>query len=98
MSQEKSIFDILTDEEDSGNIVLEDEDGNEVEFEQIATIPLDEELYCILRPLNVPEMAEDEAVVFLLEGDDETEMLSVVEDEDTAARVFDEYYKLCDED
>ena len=94
--QEKSLLDILTDEEDRGNFVLQGDDGTETEFEQIATIPLQDELYCILRPLNVPnlELAEDEALVFKLEADD---TLSIVEDEGLAQLVFEEYYKLCDE-
>lgn len=98
MTEEKTIFEILTDEDDAENIVLQDEEGNDVEFEQIATIPIDEDLYCILRPLNVPDLAEDEAVVFLLEEDEDSETLSVVEDEEIAERVFAEYYKLCDEE
>lgn len=95
--QEKSIFEILTDEKDAENIVLQNEEGEDTEFEQIATIPLDDKLYCILRPLNVPDVGEDEAFVFELSDDDETESLEVVTDDDISARVFDEYYRLCDE-
>lgn len=96
--QEKSLLEILTDENDVENFVLQGEDGTETEFEQIATIPLENEVYCILRPLNAPEcsLEEDEALVFKLEEDDAS--LSVVEDEGLAQLVFDEYYKLCDED
>ena len=96
--QEKSLLDILTDENDSGNFVLEDEDGVETEFEQIATIPLNDEVYCILRPLNVPDLQldEDEALVFKLTDDESS--LAIVEDEGLAQLVFEEYYKLCDGD
>ena len=95
--QEKSLLEILTDENDTGNFVLQGDDGVETEFEQIATIPMDDDLYCILRPLNVAELQldEDEALVFKLEQDEIS--LSLVEDEGLAQLVFEEYYKLCDE-
>ena len=94
--QEKSLLEILTDEEDTGNFVLQGDDGVETEFEQIATIPMEDDVYCILRPLNVPDLQldEDEALVFKLEEDESS--LSLVEDEGLAQLVFEEYYKLCD--
>ena len=97
--QEKSVFEILTDENDTENIVLANEEGEEVEFEQIATIPLGDNVYCILRPINMDGIAEDEAFVFeLKESDNDAENLQVVTDDETCAKVFDEYYRLCDED
>ncbi|MCM1290226.1 MAG: DUF1292 domain-containing protein [Corallococcus sp.] len=97
--QEKSVFEILTDENDTENIVLQNEEGEEVEFEQIATIPLGEEVYCILRPLSMEDIAEDEAFVFrLANGKDDEENLELVTDDKLSSKVFDEYYRLCDED
>lgn len=96
-TQEKSVFEILTDENDTDNIVLQNEDGEETEFEQIATIPLGDGVYCILRPLGVEGVADDEAFVFELQDDDETESLEVVTDDELSAKVFEEYYRLCDE-
>lgn len=92
--QEKSIFEMLTDDDNCDNIVLTDEDGNEQEFEQIAVIPYEEELYCILHPLNDPEVAEDEAIVFLYSEDDEGEILTVVEDDELADKIFELYDEL----
>ena len=69
-----------------------------MEFEQIATIPLGDKDYCILRPLNLEGIDEDEAFVFELIGDDETESLQVVTDDEVCSKVFEEYYRLCDED
>ncbi len=91
--QEKSIFEILTDENDTDNIVLENEDGEETEFEQIALIPLGDRVYCILRPLGIEGIAEDEAFVFEL-TDDDGEGLEVVTDDDISEKVFEEYYRL----
>lgn len=95
--QEKSLMEILTDEENSDNLVLQDADGIETEFEQIATIELNGDAYCILHPVNSADfqMDEEEALVFKLEEDDS---LTIVEDEGLAQLVFEEYYKLCDED
>ena len=44
------IIDMLYDEENEENIVLYDETGKEVEFEQIALIPLEERSYVIQHP------------------------------------------------
>ena len=99
MSEEKTLFEILTDENDTENFVLQDQSGAETEFEQIATIPMQEEIYCILRPLNLPEgvhFEEDEAIVFKLENAGGEDNLVPVEDEGLAQLVFEEYYKLCD--
>lgn len=96
-TQGKSIFEILTDENDVDNIVLQNEDGEETEFEQIATIPLGDGVYCILHPLDIEGVAEDEAFVFELKDDDEMESLEAVTDGELSAKVFEEYYRLCDE-
>lgn len=100
MSEEKSLIDILCDAEDSENIVLQAEDGAEIEFEQIATIPFQDDLYCILRPVTEEgPLDEDEAIVFQVVGDDNDEYsLSLVEDEGLGQLIFEEYYKACDLD
>ena len=78
-------------------MTLYDEDDNALEFEQIALIPLGEALYAILRPAAPMEgLEEDEALVFLL--DEEDEMVTLVTDEEIGTAVFDEYYKLCEEE
>ena len=96
--EEKTLFEILLDKDDTDNIVLSQEDGNQVEFEQIATIVLDDSYYAILHPLNLEGIDENEAVVFLLDDSAEDEQLKVVEDQKLALRVFDEYYRLLDEE
>ena len=93
---EKSLFEILLDENDSDNVVLLDEDGKEIEFEQVAVIPLGDKVYCILNPLNMPDVREDEAVVFeMSNAEDDSENLQLVSDEKTVTQVFEEYYRLC---
>lgn len=96
---EKNAIERLLDENDLGTIVLFDENDKEVEFEQIAIIPYDNEVYAILKPVEEMEgVADDEAIVFLLDADEESdEVLSVVEDDAIIDAVFDAYYKLLDE-
>ena len=71
----------------------------EVEFEQIAIIPVKEEVYAILKPVKKIEgLEEDQALVFVLEETEEgEELLNVVEDDEIIDIVFDEYDKLFDE-
>ena len=97
---EKNAIERLLDDNDLGTIVLFDENDKEVEFEQIAIIPYEDEVYAILKPVKEMEgVAEDEAIVFLLDADDDSDdVLSVVEDDAIIDAVFDAYYKLLDED
>lgn len=94
-----SIFDILLDENNTSPISLYDENDKEVKFDQVAIIPLDDCVYAILKPIDEMEnVADDEAIVFLLQEDEDGDGVLVVEtDESKAMRVFDEYYKLLDE-
>lgn len=90
---EKNPIDMLMDETNSENIVLYDEDGQAVEFEQIAVIELGTALFALLHPVELTEdNDEDTAIVFLVNQDNET--MDVVEDEDTIDEVFEEYYRL----
>lgn len=96
--KEVSPIDMLFDENNTDNIVLFDEEGREVEFEQIAIIPLDEKNYAILRPLDEEEpLEEDEAVVFSIEELDEEEVLIPERNNATIDKVFDKYYELLKE-
>ena len=97
---EETILDILLDDENDEPIVLVDGEGNEVQFEQVAVIPYNDRLYCILKPIDEVEGVEDdEAIVFVIDDDDEENpTLTVESDEKTANAVFDKYYKLLEED
>ncbi len=98
MSDNKNPLEMILDEECNDNIVLFDEDGESTEFEQIAVIPLDDQLYCILRPVDMPELDEDEAFVFSISEDEDEGMIDLVEDDDIIDEVFKLYYTLLDED
>ena len=98
MSDNKNPLEMILDEECNDNIVLFDEDGESTEFEQIAVIPLDDQLYCILRPVDMPELDEDEASVFSISEDEDEGMIDLVEDDDIIDEVYKLYYTLLDED
>ena len=90
----------LLDPKDNEPIILYDENDKQVEFEQVALIPIDEKLYAILKPAQKMEgVADDEAIVFSFEEDEEKAPILVVEEDDKVIDdVFDVYNKLLDEE
>lgn len=96
--KEVSPIDMLFDENNKDNIVLYDDQNNEVEFEQIALIPVEEKIYAILRPLGGEEpLAEDEALVFAIEEVEDEDVLIPEENEEVVDAVFNKYYELLKE-
>ena len=95
----KNIEDMLFDEENNENIKLIGDDGVEYEFEQVATIPMEEDgkIYCLLHPVvPMPGMQPDEGLVMELSEDIDTgeDVLLMVTDDDVIDRVFDVYEQL----
>ena len=72
-------------------VILNDEDGNEVKFEFLDLIDLDDEEYVVLLPIT-EDGEEDEGEVVILKVEDtdseEEESYVSVEDEDTLNKVF----------
>ena len=79
-------------EEELDNIVvLNDEDGNEVRFEFLDLVELDDEEYVVLLPIEEDEEGDGEVVILKLEDtdeDSEEESYVGVEDEEILNRVF----------
>ena len=80
------------EEELDNLIILNDEDGNEVQFEFLDLVELDSEEYVILLPVATEENAEDDGEVVILkvedsESEDEESYVSV-EDEEILNKVF----------
>ena len=96
--EEKSVIDKLFDENNNEVIVLRNENGEDIRFEQIATIPMKDTTYFILLPLDKIEgVGENEGLVFeILERDDD-EVLSLVTDADVIDKVFEVYDELVDD-
>lgn len=67
-------------------IVLNDEEGNEVEFEYLDVVTMNEKEYIILLP--VEEQENGEVVIFRVEGEGENETYIGLEDEQEAEQVF----------
>lgn len=85
----------IFDENNTENIVLFNENNEQIEFEQIAVVFINEDAYVILKPIvDMPEIAEDEALVFCIEETDDGEYLAIVEDNEIVDKVFEEYYNI----
>ena len=75
-------------------VILNDEDGNEVKFEFLDLVELDNEEYVVLLPVDDEESEEPGEVVILKvedsddDSDEETESYVSVEDEETLTKVF----------
>ena len=99
MEEKKSPIEMLLDDDNTDNLILFDENNRETEFEQIAVIPLDERIYAIPKPVTeVVGVNDDEALVFVIEEIDDEDCLVIVDDQKIVDEVFDEYYKLLEEE
>ncbi len=83
--------DELDFDEESNIVILNDENGNEIKFEFLDLIPLDDEEYVVLLPV-IEDDEEDNGEVVILkleETDSETEESYVsVDDEEILNKVF----------
>ncbi len=78
-------------EENNNVIVLSGENGEEMEFEHLDTIELNEQQYVILLPLDDEEEV-DEVIILKIEDDENgEEVLAAVEDEEELSDVFEEF-------
>ena len=81
----------LLDENNRNNVILTDKDGKEMEFMQVALIPLKDDMYTILKPISEIEGVEDdEVIIFKFTEDDEGTSLDVVVDQDIIDKVLKE--------
>ncbi|WHH60183.1 DUF1292 domain-containing protein [Petroclostridium sp. X23] len=79
----------MTEERDD-IIVLVDENGEEVEFEHLDTIEMNDSHYVVLLPVS--DVEEDEVVILKVEeGEGEEDNLVAVEDEEELNEVFEEF-------
>ena len=96
-----SLKDQIFDMENNDNVVLQDENGNTIEFYQVAMIPHLLKNYVILKPTEKVEgIGEDEAVVFLVKDvpDNDDIYLEVVQDEDLIDTVFGKFEDMLEEE
>ncbi len=73
-------------------VILNDEDGNEVKFEFLDLIELDDEEYVVLLPVTAEGEEEEGEVVILkvedVDEDSDEESYVSIEDEETLNKVF----------
>ena len=93
MSDYINPIDALYDEDNNDAIILFNEKGEEIAFEQIAIIPQGDKVYAILKPARaISGVGEDEGLVFTIEKNERgEEYLSLVTEEKTIDEVFDVY-------
>ena len=100
--EEKNPIERLFDENDTSPISLYNEKGEAVKFDQIAIIPVEDQIFAILKPVDPMEgLNDDEALVFEIvepEDEDEEDYLNLVSDIDLIDKVFEAYNKLMDEE
>ena len=93
MSDYINPIDALYDEDNNDAIILINEKGEEIAFEQIAIIPQGDKVYAILKPIQPLEgVGEDEGLVFFI-NDDEG-ILELITDEKIIDDVFTVYDEL----
>ena len=97
------LLDIILDKDNKDPIVLTDEKGRQIAFEQVAVVPYEKDneevLYVVLKPIDkIDGIADDEAVAFLVDTDKDGNTILRVEDDDLISMdVFDIYYDLIEE-
>lgn len=100
MAKEKKyerFIDRFFDEDNFENVKLEDVDGNEIEFKQIALVDYNEKYYTIFDPVTKLDGIE-EGMVFVFMLDEEQDELVLIEDENTIQDIFNVYYEMCEEE
>ena len=83
--------DLELGEELDNIIVLNDEDGNEVQFEFLDLVELDSEEYVVLLPVDEGEEDAGEVVILKVEDSDENEdeeTYTSVDDDEILSKVF----------
>ena len=89
----KSIIEKILDENNHDYINTYDDFGNPIQFEQIAVVSVEEELFVILRE-NREDIPVEEVLVFRIVINDTNQELLLEENEEVVEEVFNEYYRL----
>ena len=75
-------------------ITLVGDNGEEVQFNHIATLDYKDDWYIFLQPVELGDLEEDEMLIFKIESDEEGNDLFVpLEDEELINAVYAEYEK-----
>ena len=89
----KSIIEQILDENNHDFINAYDDFGNPIQFEQVAVVSIEEELFVILRE-NRDDIPLEEVLVFRIVMNETNQELLLEENEEVVEEVFNEYYRL----
>ena len=78
----------MNNEELDNIIILTDEDGNDVEFEWLDTLEMNDNTYVVVVPA---EEEADEVVILKMEKDEDEETFVGLDDENEINEVFEEF-------
>ena len=100
MADKDTLNQELENLDDDLTVTLVTDQGEEVDFDVIASIALDEKLYFIMQPVElIDDMTEDDCLVFEVSPvNDEEDKFDLVTDDKIIDAVFAEYNKLLTED
>ena len=92
MSKERYI-DRLFDDNNFENIFLTDNEGKEIEFEQLGLVDYEGDYYAVLSPVTKIEgIGDDEVLIFMI--DEENDALVYVEDDEVADGVLEVFNEM----
>ncbi len=99
MTDDLSPIDKLLDPDNQDNIVLYNARDEKIEFEQVAAIPIAEDMYVILSPIeDIAGASEDEGLVFKISSDEDgMKFLALENDSEIVNFVFEVYNKILDD-
>ena len=89
----KNIIEKILDENNHDYINTYDDFGNPIQFEQIAVVSVEEELFVILRE-NSEDVPFDEVMVFRIVINETNQELLLEENEEVVEEVFNKFYQL----
>ena len=83
-------------EEDDDIIILYNEERDcDEEFYHLATLDVDDKWFVVLKPVEkLPDIEEDEVLIYEVRDGDEGDVFVAVEDEDLLQKVFEEFNKM----
>ncbi len=89
----QSPYEKLLDKSNNENIIFSDSNGNLMEFEQVAVLSLNDEIFAILHPINMG-YDKDEVIVYNVFFENNQYELLEVEDEILLEQVNEEYQRM----
>ena len=99
MSKDQTQLDKLLDKDNTDVIVLYDDNNNAFDFEQVALIPHEENLYSVLKPIkSLVGVGENECIVFRMDDSGDEVVLRVEQDSKVVTKVYNKYLELLAEE